>query len=772
MTWSGSKLKRSRDPVQLRGEASFVADISAGSKSVRFVRSPFASGRIVNVELPPEGLIFTALDIEDVKPICPVLNRPDYISVDQPILAGDRVTYLGEPMAAVVADSLEEAEDLAEQVFFDIEPEDPILTIDRALEEGVAPVHPEANTNVLVDGRMQTKNFDSTFEEAAEVIEIDIRSNRQAAMPLEARGGYAEFDRRVGRITLTASVQMPHVLRTGLADSLEIPERLIRVIAPDVGGGFGQKLSLIPEYVMLVWLSRYLKGSVRWIEDRRENLMSSAHSRDQQHKIRAAFNRNAELLAIDADIRCNVGSYSVYPVTYGVEPLMAMVEIPGPYNFQEISVRARAISTNTCPMSPYRGVSRPSIIFTMERLMDTAAQRFGIEPTEIRLRNLITEFPYRSVTGLEYDEGSYKESLERMMTEINLEEFRAKQQKERALGNYLGVGFSVFNERTGYGTPAFAARSMEITPGYETVEISMDPSGGVDLRIGASPHGQGLETTLSQLVADELGINPNEIQVIHGDTDLTPYGWGTFASRSLVISGGASVLAARKLKKRIKYAASEILKVPETDLVVEDGVVKLAKEGSSVGLKEIARLYYHKKHMFVTEDGDVLTARATYDPPGTFSNACHAAIVEVDVETGHVNIERYVVVEDAGRLINPKIVDGQVRGGVAQGIGGALYEEICYAEDGNLMTASLLDFLPPTVTEIPHIEIIHLETITDSSITGAKGLGEGGAMGAPAAVINAVSDALRSFNVNPMEAPMTPKRIRDLLRKAGEKSGS
>jgi len=404
--------------------------------------------------------------------------------------------------------------------------------------------------------------------------------------------------------------------------------------------------------------------------------------------------------------------------------------------------------------------------------MDTAAQRFGIEPTEIRLRNLITEFPYRSVTGLEYDEGSYKESLERMMTEINLEEFRAKQQKERALGNYLGVGFSVFNERTGYGTPAFAARSMEITPGYETVEISMDPSGGVDLRIGASPHGQGLETTLSQLVADELGINPNEIQVIHGDTDLTPYGWGTFASRSLVISGGASVLAARKLKKRIKYAASEILKVPETDLVVEDGVVKLAKEGSSVGLKEIARLYYHKKHMFVTEDGDVLTARATYDPPGTFSNACHAAIVEVDVETGHVNIERYVVVEDAGRLINPKIVDGQVRGGVAQGIGGALYEEICYAEDGNLMTASLLDFLPPTVTEIPHIEIIHLETITDSSITGAKGLGEGGAMGAPAAVINAVSDALRSFNVNPMEAPMTPKRIRDLLRKAGEKSGS
>ncbi len=772
MTWSGSKLKRFRDPVQLRGEGSFVADLSAGSKSVRFVRSPFASGQIVNVELPPEGLIFTALDIKDVNPICPVLNRSDYISVDQPILAADRVTYLGEPMAAVVADSLEEAEDLAEQVFFDIEPEDPVLTISQALDEGVAPVHLEANTNVLVDGSMQTKNFQSAFESAAEIIEIDVRSNRQAAMPLETRGGYAEFDRRLGRTTLTASVQMPHVLRTGLADSLEIPENLIRVIAPDVGGGFGQKLSLIPEYVMLVWISRHLKGSVRWIEDRRENLMSSAHSRDQQHIIRAAFNRNAELLAIDADIRCNVGSYSVYPVTYGVEPLMAMVEIPGPYDFREISVRARAISTNTCPMSPYRGVSRPAIIFTMERLMDTAAQRFGIEPTEIRLRNLIKEFPYRSATGLEYDKGSYKESLERMMTEIDLKGFRERQQEEKVLGKYLGIGFAVFNERTGYGTPAFAARSMEITPGYETVEISMDPSGGIDLRIGASPHGQGLETTLSQLVADELGMNPSEIQVIHGDTDLTPYGWGTFASRSVVISGGASVLAARKLKKRIKYAASEILKIPESDLVIENGMVKVAKEGSSVDLKEIARLCYHQKHMFITEDGDVLTARATYDPPGTFSNACHSAIVEVDIETGHVKIERYVVVEDAGRLINPKIVDGQVRGGVAQGIGGALYEEICYAEDGNLMTTSLLDFLPPTITEIPHIEIIHLETITESSITGAKGLGEGGAMGAPAAVINAISDALRSFNVNPMEAPMTPKRIRDLLRKAGEKSGS
>ena len=770
MTWSGSKLKRSQDPIQLRGEGRFVADVAAGSRSVRFVRSPFARGRIVEVELPDHGLVFTASDIEDVRPIRPVLNRPDYISVDQPILALERVTYLGEPLAAVVADSQEEAEDLAEQVFFDIEPEDPILTLDRALEDKLSIVHPETDSNVLVDGHIETPGVQSAFLNAAEVIEISVRSNRQAAMPLETRGGYAEYDRRRDRITLTASVQMPHVLRTGLADSLGIPERLIRVIAPDVGGGFGQKLALVPEYVMLAWLARKLRGSVRWIEDRRENLMSSAHSRDQYHRVRAAFDQEAKLVALEADIRCNVGAYSVYPVTYGVEPLMAMAEMPGPYDFREISVRARGISTNTCPMAPYRGVSRPAIIFSMERLMDTAAQRFGIEPAEIRLKNLIHEFPYRSATGLEYDEGSYRESLQRMISEIDLDGFRLRQEQARKSGKYLGVGFSVFNERTGYGTPAFAARSMEITPGYETVEISMDPSGGVDLKIGASPHGQGLETTLSQVVADELGMNPSDIQVIHGDTDVTPYGWGTFASRSMVISGGASVLAARKLKARIRSAASKVLEVPEDGLVVENGAVSLAAEGKSISLPDIARLLYHKSYMFEDDDGEILTVRATYDPPGTFSNACHGAILEVDTETGQVEIERYIVVEDAGRIINPTIVDGQVRGGVAQGIGGALYEEICYADDGNLLTTSLLDFLPPTMTEIPEIEIIHLETVTESSITGAKGLGEGGAMGAPAAVINAISDALQPFNVTPMEAPMTPQRIRDLLRVAREKA--
>jgi len=351
-----------------------------------------------------------------------------------------------------------------------------------------------------------------------------------------------------------------------------------------------------------------------------------------------------------------------------------------------------------------------------------------------------------------------------MIAEVDLDKFRKKQQEARSVGRYLGIGFCVFNERTGYGTPAFAVRSMEITPGYETVEISMDPSGCIDLRIGASSHGQGLETSLSQLIADELGVKPIDIRVVQGDTDQTPYGWGTFASRSMVICGGASVLAARKLKDRIVRAAAKLLEADQDDVVIEDSLVHTGDRKTALDLKEVARTIYHKSHLFDNLEGEFLTARATYDPAGTFSNACHAAIIEVDIETGHVTIERYLVVEDAGRLINPKIVEGQVRGGVAQGIGGALYEEIIYAEDGNQLTTSLMDFLPPTANEIPSIEIFHLETVTDSSITGAKGMGEGGAMGAPAAVVNAISDALRPFNVQPMEIPMTPQRIRDLVK--------
>jgi carbon-monoxide dehydrogenase large subunit len=766
--WVGRALPRSEDSALLQGHGRFTADEAVGASSLCFVRSPLARGRIAGIEAPEGALVITAADLQDVSPIRPLLHRPDYVPVAQPILPDKLIAFAGQAVAAVIAASRPEAEDLAEQVFVDIEPDDCVTDVREATSPDAPAVHAQAPGNVLVEGRIETTGFAQAFASAASVVEIETRSGRQSAAPLEGRAGLAVPDRRTGRITLTASTQMPHMLRTGIADCLGMREGELRVVAPDVGGGFGQKMSLIPEYVLLVWAARRFGKPVSWIEDRRENLTASFHSRDQRHGVRAAFARDGRLLAVEADIVCNVGAWSCYPVTCGVEPLMAMAEFPGPYDFRQYKVRARAIATNTCPMAPYRGVSRPAITFSMERLMDCAAAKLGIDPVDIRRTNLIAAFPYTSATGIGYDEGSYLGSLEAMAETIDVPAFRRRQEEERAAGRYLGLGLSVFNERSGYGTPAFAARSMDITPGYERVEIAMDPSGGVEARIGASPHGQGLQQALRQLIADELGLEPNDIRVIHGDTDATPYGWGTFASRSMVIAGGACKLAAGKLASRMRRVAAVLLQAEEARIELMDGQARVRGTGSSVSIRELARAAFHKSHQFGNDADSGLMAFATYDPPGTYSNACHAAIVDVDIETGGVRIERFIAVEDAGVVVNPLLADGQVAGGIAQGIANALYEEIVYDEAGNNLTSSLADYLVPTAREVPPIEIHHLATMSDATITKAKGLGEGGAIGAPAAVVNAICDALRPFGVQLFELPATPQRILAAIGRGGE----
>lgn len=762
--WAGRALRRFEDPPLLRGEGRFAADLAGGAAHLRFVRSPLPHGRIASIEAPGHVKVITGADLAGVGPLRPLLHRADYRPVEQPILARDAVRFVGEPIAAVAAGSPEEAEDAAEQVYVDIEPQDHVTDAEAAVRPGAPVVHEGVPGNVVVDARHQTEGVDEAFASAAVTVEFDLRSRRQSAMPLEARGAVASYDRRTGRTTLSSSVQSPHVVRTALADLIGMPESDLRVVAPDVGGAFGQKFCLAVEDVVAVWAARRLRTAVSWVEDRRENLMSSFHSRDHHYRIRGAFDRGARLLALDADLVCNVGAYSCYPVTYGVEPLMAMAELPGPYDFRLYRVRSRGVATNTCPMAPYRGVSRPVITLAVERLMDMAASRFGIEPDEIRRRNLIRRFPYRSAAGLVYDEGSYVESLERAAEAVDLAAFRQRQAAAREQDRYLGVGFSVFSERTGYGTSAFAARSMDITPGYETVELIMDPSGNVEARLGASPHGQGLETSLAQLIGDELGVDPSTVRIVHGDTDRTPYGWGTFASRSLVISGGAAKQAAGLLRAKLSAVAAAELEAAPEDIVIRGGRASVSGTDSGVEVADLARIAYHASHRLEAGMSPGLAESATYDPAGTFSNACHAAVVEVDRETGGVRIERFVVVEDAGVLINPMIVDGQLHGGVAQGVAGALYEEIVYDEGGNILTASLLDYLPPTMAEAPEIEIHHLVTVSDATVTGAKGLGEGGTIGAPAAVLNAVSDALRPFGVEVNETPATPARLRRLIR--------
>lgn len=762
--WVGQSLPRYEDSPLLRGVGRFVADLTEGAAFLRFVRSPLPHGRIVGIDAPADVRVFTHQDLATVAALRPLLHRADYVPVGQPILADDTVRFVGEPVAVVVADTPAEAEDAAESVFVDIEPLEPVLGVDFALDATSPRVHDGAPENTLVDARFESDGVEAAFAEADEIVELEVRSRRQSAMPLEARGSVAAYDARTGRVTLTTSTQAPHVVRTIIADLLGMPESTLRVVAPDVGGAFGQKYCLATEDVVTVWVARHLQRTVSWIEDRRENLMSSFHSRDHVYRIRAAFTSGGKLLAVDADLKCDVGAYSCYPVTCGVEPLMAMADLPGPYDFQAYRVRSRGITTTTCPMAPYRGVARPVITLAMERLMDLAATRLGLDPVDLRLRNLIQEFPYRSATGLSFDEGSYTECLQRAVEVVDVDSFRRQQAEARGEGRYLGIGFSVFSERTGYGTPAFAARSMDVTPGYETVNLVMDPSGYVTAHIGASPHGQGLETSLAQLLGDEIGMNPDDIEIVHSDTDRTPYGWGTFASRSMVIAGGASKLAAAKLRKKLAAIAARELEAAPADITIAGGRATVTGTNVGIDLPTLARIAHHSSHRLSPDESPGLAARATYDPVGTFSNACHVAIVEVDPETGAVRLDHFYVVEDAGRLINPMIADGQVHGGVTQGIAGALFEEIVYDEDGNILTTSLLDFLPPTVAEIPTIEVHHLETISEATITGAKGLGEGGTIGAPAAVLNAVSDALRPLGIVVNEMPATPARLRHLIR--------
>jgi len=709
-------------------------------------------------------MVITAADIKGVKPIRPMLHKFEYRPIGYPVLADGVVRFAGECVAAAVAPTEEEAEDIVDQIEIEIDERKALIDSRDAIASGAPRLHPESNDNVIVHGQVKTEGFDAVWNGAHKIVEINARSRRQNATPMEPRGGHAAYDMSTGRVTLTCATQMPHLTRTAIADVLGFPENDLRVVAPDVGGGFGQKMSLPPEYVLLVWLARKHRSSFAWTEDRRENLIASFHSRDQHVSLKGAFDQNGKLLALNADILSNIGAYSCYPTTCGVEALMAMAEMPGPYDLRQYQCRSRGVVTNTCPMAPYRGVSRPVITFTLERLMDKAAAALGIDPIDIRRRNLIDKFPYTSAMGLVYDEASYKETLELAVEHIDVPAFRKRQQEARAKGKYLGLGFATFSERGGYGSPAFAARGMAITPGWENVELTIDPSGYVELRIGSSPHGQGLRTTLAQIIADEIGIEPSRIKVIHGDTDRTPYGWGTFASRSLVICGGATLIAAQNMRAKLIKMASHMLEAEGGDIVLEDGVAKVSGTDRAVPIAEMAREAYHQTHRFKGAIEPGMTEKGSYDPPGTFSNACHVAVVEVDVKTGKVTVERFLAAEDAGRLINPMIADGQVHGGIAQGIGNAILEEIIYDETGNILTSTLADYLPPTAHEIPVIELHHLETHTSATNLKAKGLGEGGAIGSPAAVINAINDALKPFDVQIDEMPATPQRIRAALR--------
>lgn len=767
--WVGASVPRREDPRLLAGRGRFVDDITLpGMLHAQFVRSTVAHARITAVDLsevrtvPGVVAAFAAADL-DLGDITALLDRPahEFVPTAMPVLARDRVRYVGEPIAVVVARDPYAVEDALEAAIVEYEELPPIVSDTAALAEGAALVHDNAPSNTLVDVSLfATKGIDDVFAQAAAVVRVRTKTGRQNALPLETRGVVASFDDRDEQLLVQTATQIPHQVRTVLAGCVGLDEKQVRVTVPDMGGGFGQKCVVGREEIAAAAAALRLRRPVKWIEDRKDALTAAFLAREQRYDVRAAFDADGAILAIDADIVCDMGAYSCYPFTAGIEPLMASAEMPSVYTVPAYRVRGRAITTNKAPTGPYRGVSRPQYVMVVERLMERAARELGIDPVEIRRRNVITVFPYTGVNGITYDPGSYRESLdlcEQVLRDEGWYDTRSDPQR------VIGIGYACFSERTGYGSGAFAQRKMKVVPGFDISEIRMDVSGTVAVTTGTMSHGQSHETTMAQIVADRLGLDIAQVKIVQGDTDRIAYGFGSFASRSITIGGSAVAAASGKLGEQLREIAAHLLEADVDNVELDgDGGVRLRDDPSrGMTFRELADVAYLRAHLLPKGVGPGLTATASFDVAGdgTFSNATHGVVVECDRGTGGVEILRYVCVEDCGVAIHPQVVEGQCRGGIAQGIAGALFEQVTYDEAGQPLCPSFMEYKIPTAAEIPDVAIHHLETPCAFTESGAKGAGEGGTIGAPAAVLNAVNDALRGTGVELDDTPIARESI-------------
>jgi carbon-monoxide dehydrogenase large subunit len=763
----GAPLARKEDRRMLLGRGRFTGDLTRpGLLHAAFVRSPHAHALVAGIDVaaarqaPGVRGLFTAADLGHPY-LLAMLERDEFVPTPMPILAGDRVRFTGEPVAIVVADDAYRAEDAAELAEVDWDPRPAVASIEAATAAGAARLH--AHGNCLVDLLMfDDERLPQVFAAAPVTVSATFASARVAALPLEGRACLAEWDDRDDQLVMHVSTQVPHQVRSGVAQALSLPERSVRVIAPDVGGGFGLKCVVGREEVAVAAAALRLRRPVSWTEDRQENLTAAFHGHEQRYRVTAAFDGQGRILGLDAEIDCDTGAYSVFPFTCAVEPLMAATELPGVYKVPAYRARGRAIATSKAPAAPYRGVSRPQIVLVMERLMEKAAEELGLDPLQVRRVNLIGrhEFPYTGINKITYDEGSYRESLDLAEEQVKIKDWTDERGRLRAQGNLAGIGYACFSERTAYGTPTMSQRRMRMTPGYDTALVRMDPTGEVIVTTGTCGHGQGHETTFAQIVADRLGIHPDQVRLRQGDTDLASYGWGTWGSRSLVIGGGAAALAADAVAARLRKIAAGQLEASPADIELAGGAARVrGDETASIAIAELARMVHFQAHRVGADLRYALEERATFDPPGTFSNACHAAMVVIDPGTGAIRLHRYLVVEDCGVVINPVVVDGQVRGGVTQGVAVALLERVCFDADGQPVSTTLMDYLAPTAAEMCPVDIIHLETPSRFSETGAKGMGEGGTIGAPAAVLNAVNDALSGTPVRFDHIPVLPHEV-------------
>jgi len=777
----GASVKRKEDPRYLRGEGRFVDDIKLpGMLHAAFVRSPHAHARIAAIRtdaarrLPGVAHVFTFADLERwMKPlplfgaIPPGLAAHVAVSMKQPhqlAMCRDEARHVGEIVAMVVAGSRAVAEDGCELVEVDYEPL-PVLADVMAAEQPGAPVlYPEWGDNVALSFKTGFGDVEAALRQADARVRERFVIPRYVGMPIETRGVVARWDPRDGTLTTWNGTQVVHFVQQGLAAALGLPLHRIRVIAPDVGGGFGTKANGYPEDLLIPAAAIAARRPVKWTEDRREHMMGSAHARAQVHDIEIAARRDGTMLAVRDRIWVDLGAYNSWGI---VLPYNTVAHLLGPHRVANLDVECLGVVTTKTPNAPYRGAGRPETVFAMDRIVDCLARELAMDPAELRRRNYLgaadlpyeLQIPYRDGNPLVYDSGDFKAGLEAALRAVGYDALRAEQARLRERGIHRGIGISSYVEGTAIGP-------------YEGATVRLDASGHAVVATGACCQGQGHETSFAQIAADALGIPLESVTIVGGDTAAIPFGIGTFASRSAVNAGSSIHEASGRVKDKLVAAAAALLEAAPADIEVADGMVTVrGAPASAIPVSKViqAAIPTFAKPGVASPDFEATVYH--HQPTVTYTSATHVAVVDVDPGTGAVKLLRYLVAHDCGRIINPVIVEGQIHGGVAQGVGGGLLEEMVYDEQAQLLTGTFMDYLVPTAMELPAIETVHLEYPSPRNPLGMKGIGEGGAISPPAAIANAVEDALRPWGVRVTRTPLGPSVVLGLLDQAAARGG-
>jgi len=760
LRYTGMRIKRLEDPRLLTGRGRYLDDLGLPRMLfASFVRSPYAHARIARIDtaaarvLPGVVAVVTADDLRAVtKPLAPRLDGPGFTPTAWPALADSVARFCGEAVGIVVAESPYVAADARELVTVEWEAKPVVASIDQAL----------ASNQILFQRRHRQGDVDGAFSRAPIVVRQTFEHGRCAPSPLEPRGILADWDGEA--LTVWSPNQSPSIMRTALANALDLPHARVRIVSPDVGGGFGLKMQVFPEDVAVAALTRRLGRPVKWLEERRENLAAASQARAQRTAAEVAAAADGTVLALRARVMSDNGAYHAYPTTGVLEPLGTASIMPGPYRISAYEFEALALATNKPPLGAYRGVGMTMGAFVAERMLDLVAERLRLDPAEVRRRNLIPReaYPFTSATGYTYDSGDYPKALEEALAAVEYDKLRHEQETARAEGRLVGIGIACYTEYTGMGSAGFRRRGAVEVPGIEAATVTIDADATVRCAVSFPTQGQGHATTIAQIVADRLGLALEDVRLQRVDTAESPRGSGTFASRGTVAMLGTAAVAADRVGDKLRALAAHRLEAAAPDVELAGGRAFVRGfPDRSIALAEITRIAYSPPVGGLPEGlTPGLEATVYCDLPGpTFSGAVHIAVVEVDPATGRVTVRRYALVEDCGRVINPVIVEGQIHGAVAQGIGEALLESVLYDDDGQLLTATLMDYALPRADDLPLFEIGHLETPSPLTPGGVKGMGEGGTIGAPATIANAVADAVRHLGVQITRLPIRPESL-------------